>query len=252
MGLDPNIPMRLLGQQRQVPDVLQQMQQILGLRDAMQLKRVREEQLKGAHLENQQQEREMAAQQVFSDLVRKNMRVDETTGEVSTDRNAIKRGLIEAGFADVSDQYEKSWAANRKALADMDTAELDRRSKQTGILGQLIGPVIFAPPERKAALYSQAMPRAQQLGIEGIDKFPQYTPELDPDLESLYYSTWDSKELYDKAIKDKQEGRAEAAVPATFCRAPLHASLRSRKEAFRDCPGHPTFSAGHPSSLVNS
>jgi len=207
MGLDPTIYRGL--QQRQAPDLIDMTTQILGLRDLMERKKLRDEQLKGVQRGNQQQEREIEGQKIFSDLVHKNMKVDDTTGEVSTDRNAIKRGLIEAGFSDFSDQYEKSWAANRKALFDMDVAELSLRSKKAATLGQLMGPVIYAPPERKGAIYSQALQRAQQLGIEGIEQFPQYSPEIDSDLESLYYGAWDSKELYDKAIKDKQEGRAE-------------------------------------------
>lgn len=149
--------------------MLGMMGQVMAMKNAQQQNMLGQQHLQAYRLENQERQHAMDAEKSLSELIGQN------THDEQVDRRAVLQGMAARGHAAHGAKWDAEQRANETAALDNAKKRIDLVKEHSQLLGQLLGPIVNAPPDTPLpalqAMYQDARGRAIQ-AIPGAEQEP--------------------------------------------------------------------------------
>jgi hypothetical protein len=227
MPIDASIPLSVRNPEIAPPGVA--LGQILSLQDMMQRRRLNEEHLRASQLENQAREREIKAQEAYSNLMNQHSSIGED-GVLKTDTAAVAQGLNALGFGHEGQKVQREARADLHATMAAEEQRLKTLREKNGMIGSLIGSIPFVndwtkPPEEIEAAKTKAtegvrtaVAQAVSGGLLPRETAQQilstpYSPELEGKLKQLQVGSMSTDKQIDTFLKNQDEIRKGLKFP---------------------------------------
>jgi hypothetical protein len=170
MPIDPSIALSI--RPPQVENPLQTIGQVASLRNIGQQSALQAEQLKAAHLENQQRDDQLSATHALNQAFTNATTVDPETQIPTIDHQKVIRSLSQSGQGSQIPAYMAHAADVRKKVADTAKTELENNKAQASFISQNMNAVNDLPT------YLSAKASLKAAGIDTSKMAPDYDPAI--------------------------------------------------------------------------
>lgn len=217
--IDPGIALQV--RPPQINDPMDTYAKVLGLKNIMQQGRLNEqslqlgqEQIRSTNLKNQEEERQMKADQALRDAIQQNVKIGDD-GSFSIDHPRVEATIVRAGYPEKALAYNKARLEIENGVLDHVTKELDVNSKKSKKLGEMAATILNAPEELRPAIYSFTLKQAVSGGL--VDQktlqekgIPMQYNGKDTDAMLQQLADLGTEDPYGQQLKRMTEKRAQA------------------------------------------
>lgn len=226
MPIDPGISLSV----KPVESPVVRQSRFLDMQNAQQRVQEGGQLLQQRQLENEQRQRDAAAQKVLSDLLSTNTTIDQPTGHLKTDHSAIIKGLSSAGFGPEAIKYDAARRADEKAIHDEAAATMKEHSDKAAALGQLLNPLSLLNDDEAAKRYPGLLAKARQDGILDDDDASQLSGDWLKDKPGVTAVVQQGMTM-GQQLDEAQKKRAAAQQDAEMRSKTLVKSVPNSKDA---------------------